>query len=185
MLKQIESRRTLYMDLEMTCWEGAPPPGMWSEIIQIGIVEVDTETLKIGREAVYYVKPRHSTVDECCTALTGITQAKVQKQGRTFREVIATITKTFGFRSKACFTWGDDEAAIEVACAGSDVLSPFHMIDLGFLLRLEVGYHAAISLPKGLGVFGLEFEGAQHDALIDARNTARLHIAMLNRRRII
>jgi len=174
------------MDLEMTCWDGDPPPGMWREIIQIGIVEVNTETLRIGREAVYYVRPCHSTVSDYCTALTGITQATVKRHGRAFKEVMETIAKKFGFRSKACFTWGDDEAAIEAACAAAEeVLSPFHLIDLGFLFRLELGFRYAISLLDGFRLLNQEFQGIQHDALTDARNTARLHIAMLRQRRII
>jgi len=168
------------MDLEMTCWDEQPPRGMWPDIIQ-----VNTETLNVGRQAVHYVRPRHSTISAYCTALTGITQEIIQRQGRPFQEVMATIARKFGFRSKACFTWGDDEAAIESACTVTNVASPFNLIDLSFLFRLEIGARSAISLPDGLRIMRQEFQGVQHDALTDARNTARLHIAMLRQRRII
>ena len=50
--------RSLYIDVEMTCWTGPPPPGMKQEIIEIGIAEMDLRTLDITREASYFVRPR-------------------------------------------------------------------------------------------------------------------------------
>ncbi len=37
----IHHTHALYLDLEWTCWNAPPPPGMQQEIIEIGIVEMD------------------------------------------------------------------------------------------------------------------------------------------------
>jgi len=50
--------RALYIDLESTCWNRMPPPGMTPEIIEIGIVELDLIGLRITQEAAYFVRPR-------------------------------------------------------------------------------------------------------------------------------
>lgn len=36
----------LVVDLESTCWEGSPPAGMTSEIIEIGLCVVDVARLE-------------------------------------------------------------------------------------------------------------------------------------------
>lgn len=37
--------RILVVDIEATCWEGNPPPGQTSEIIEIGLCVLDVPTL--------------------------------------------------------------------------------------------------------------------------------------------
>ena len=37
--------RILVVDVEATCWEGNPPPGQTSEIIEIGLCVLDVPTL--------------------------------------------------------------------------------------------------------------------------------------------
>jgi len=51
--------RMLFIDLELTTDE-PPPPGWKSEIIQLGVAELDTDTLEVGRTAAYLV--RHHAV---------------------------------------------------------------------------------------------------------------------------
>jgi hypothetical protein len=48
----------LYLDLEWTCWDAPPPPGMQPEIIEIGLVEMNLDTLDIIQEGTYFVRPR-------------------------------------------------------------------------------------------------------------------------------
>jgi len=183
MARKLETHRALYLDLEMTCWPGPPPPGMQQDIIQIGVIEANLDTLSISREACYYVRPRNSTVSEYCTAFTGITEQRIRREGKPFGEVIATITRKFGPQGKSCFTWGNDAAALISACDCAAVAYPFNIIDLAFLYQLETGSRVAVSLENALLHLGLEFVGTPHDALIDARNTALLHMAMLLRTR--
>jgi len=61
------------VDVEATCWEGEPPAGQHSEIIEIGIVVLNLETLERTGKRSVMVRPEHSEVSAFCTRLTGIT----------------------------------------------------------------------------------------------------------------
>ena len=65
--------RMLFVDVEMTCWEGEPPPGERAELIAIGIVDLRTGDLAIRREKLFLVCPQASTISPFCSTLTGIT----------------------------------------------------------------------------------------------------------------
>ena len=43
----------LVVDVEATCWEGDPPPGQISEIIEIGLCVLDVATLAARRATRY------------------------------------------------------------------------------------------------------------------------------------
>ena len=43
--------RILVVDIEATCWEGNPPPGQTSEIIEIGLCVLDVPTLRAPSSA--------------------------------------------------------------------------------------------------------------------------------------
>jgi inhibitor of KinA sporulation pathway (predicted exonuclease) len=184
-MARIRRDRALYLDLEMTCWEdGVVPEGFYAEIIQIGIVEVDTVSLKLTREGSYYVQPTVSPVSEYCTQLTGITQRHVDRQGRPFYEVLNSIERKYGPKNKACFVWGDDQKAIEMTCDADEIVSPFaHFMNLSLIFGIEMGVKESKSLPDALTQMHDFFTGRQHDALVDAKNTANLHIAMMRRMR--
>jgi inhibitor of KinA sporulation pathway (predicted exonuclease) len=180
----IRTDKTLCLDLELTCWEGGtPPPGMVSEIIQVGIVEVDNRKLEISRKGMYYVKPVTSTVSEYCTALTGITQRTVDKQGRPFESVLRTIQKIFGPSNKMCLAWGNDDLAIADAREWEPIASPFNFVDLAHQFTRDMGLEKTPSLQAALWIMGKAFSGRAHDALIDAENLAELHLRMMRRLR--
>ncbi len=180
------SERSLYIDLELTCWENVlPPTGEKNEIIQIGLVEVDNSNLSIRREKNIYVKPIHSSISEYCTNLTGIKKSDISSKGRPLNEALSTIQKEFGPNSKMCFAWGKDNDAINDACIEMMIRNPFQesMIDLGLIFRSTFDIKQNLSLPAALEFLNLKFEGKQHDALVDAKNTAILHIEMIRRAR--
>ncbi len=60
----------LVVDLESTCWEGSPPSGQTSEIIEIGLCTVDLKTLKRTEKRSFLVKPVQSEISDFCTDLT-------------------------------------------------------------------------------------------------------------------
>src|ERR1700722_19196908 len=99
--------RSLYIDVEQTCWAGPPPPGMRQEIIEIGIVEMDLQTLEITRESAHFVRPRRWEISDRCTELTGITRDDI-KDARPFSEVIATVTREFSPARTLSCAWGND-----------------------------------------------------------------------------
>jgi len=67
--------RILVIDVEATCWEGNPPPGQTSEIIEIGLCMLDVPTLTRAEQRTIIVRPVCSRVSAYCTQLTTLTQA--------------------------------------------------------------------------------------------------------------
>ena len=63
----------LVVDVESSCWEGSPPEGEESEIIEIGICVVDTRQLQRISKHSILVRPEKSTVSDFCTELTTLT----------------------------------------------------------------------------------------------------------------
>lgn len=167
----------LAIDLENTCWDGPPPPGMRPEIIQIGLVEVDFANLRLGREARLHVRPVRSEVSEYCTALTGITPETVRREGRPFAEVLRGIAKAYGPRGKSLLAWGTDWFEIEARCREEGCENPFPpegSINLGQAFGLLHGAGSRLGMYAALAAAGIDPVGRRHDGLDDARNLARL-----------
>jgi len=79
----------LVIDVESTCWEGNPPEGQESEIIEIGVCTLGVASgERVERESIL-VKPQRSTVSSFCTRLTTLTQAQVET-GISFNEACKT-----------------------------------------------------------------------------------------------
>lgn len=173
--------RILCIDTEWTCWDGPPPDGMASEIIEIGIVEADIETLSILREGRYLVRPERSTVSPYCTALTGLTQREVHRQGRALGDTLRSLAKAFGPASKLTIAWGDDWSGIERECGLAGIPNPFppgHAVDIGKAYAIQSGSTRRPGLETALERMGLGFEGEPHRAVTDARNTVRAYAGM-------
>jgi inhibitor of KinA sporulation pathway (predicted exonuclease) len=173
----------LYIDVELTCWSGPPPPGMKQEIIEIGVVEMDLLTLKITRETAYFVRPRRWEISRKCTKLTGITNEDI-RTARPFTEVLAVFTNEFQPSKKLCGTWGEDASLIADACGREGMKSPLrNLLDVGQLFRCAFLLKEQSSLRKAVEMLDFEFDGVPHSALADAKNTARVHAAIIRRMR--
>ena len=84
----------IVVDVESTCWQGAPPRGQESEIIEIGICPVEIASgQRLGKESIL-VKPMCSTVSKFCTKLTTLTQEQVDT-GITFKEACAILENKY------------------------------------------------------------------------------------------
>src|SRR5262245_15750103 len=82
----------LVVDLEATCDEDHRIPRDETEIIEIGAVVLDGETLAPLDELQTFVRPmRHPKLTPFCTRLTTITQADVDQAPR-FPQAIAALT---------------------------------------------------------------------------------------------
>jgi inhibitor of KinA sporulation pathway (predicted exonuclease) len=174
--------RMLFVDVELTCWEGEPPPGERSELIAFGLVDLRTDDLTIRRETMLLVGPQASTISPFCSTLTGITP-KEAAAAPPLPEVVRTIRKTFG-QCDWC-AWGRDDALIRESCeqAGAELpfLGGFH--DLSAQVRGLLGLTYRLGLDEALERFDLDWEGPPHDALADARNLARLFMALARKLR--
>jgi inhibitor of KinA sporulation pathway (predicted exonuclease) len=174
--------RMLFVDVELTCWEGAPPAGELPELIAFGIVDLKTDDLAIRREKMFLVRPQASAISPFCSTLTGITP-KEAEAAPPLPEVVRTIRKTFG-QSDWC-AWGRDDQLIRESCerAGAELPFPGGFHDLSAQVRGLLGLTYRLGLDEALARFGLDWEGPPHDALADARNLARLFMALAERLR--
>jgi inhibitor of KinA sporulation pathway (predicted exonuclease) len=175
--------RSIYIDVELSCWAGPPPPGMRQEIIEIGMVEMDLQTLEITREKSHFVRPKRWEISDQCTKLTGIAKDDI-RSARPFPEVLASLTEEFSPSRALCCTWGNDGGLIAASCREHGLRSPLrNLLDLAQLLQGLLLLKQTPSLRKAVTMLALEFAGVPHGALADARNTASVHAAVLRRMR--
>jgi inhibitor of KinA sporulation pathway (predicted exonuclease) len=174
--------RLLFVDVELTCWEDAAPEGEIAELIAIGIVDLKTDTLEFRREKLFYVRPQLSTISPFCSTLTGITP-KEAESAPPLPEVVRTIRKTFG-QSDWC-AWGRDDELIREGCerTGAELPFPGSFHDLAAQMRTLLGLTYRLGLDEALQRFGLDWEGAPHNPLADAKNLARLFATLAKRLR--
>lgn len=182
MIKRIKTNSIVIFDLEMCCWDDGRTPNT-GEIIEIGLVQVNTKTLEITKVAQYYVKPERDEISEFCTKLTGITASKIKKQGRPLGEVMASVNKNFGSSGKIFSAWGqDDSVLIEELKEKSIDFQMGDYINAASMIRLLTGKDRNSQL-QAMADHGLEFEGNQHSGVDDARNLARLYIEVMKKHR--
>src|SRR5688500_17182280 len=155
--------RILFVDVELTCWEGEPPAGEQSEVIAFGLVDLKTDDLEIRREKMYFVRPQFSIISPFCSTLTGITP-KEADAAPPLPAVVRAIRES-------C-----ERAGAELPCLGG-----FH--DRAAQVRALLGLTYRLGLDEALERFGLDWEGPPHDALADAKNLARLFMAVAQRLR--
>ena len=182
--KQPETHsRSIYIDVELTFWEGSPPPGMKQEIIEIGIVEMDLVTLGVTRDRSYFIRPRRWEISTCCANLTGITKDNIQS-GRPFVDVLTALTEEFAPSQALCCAWGDDAALIAATCHSNGFKTPLrNLLNLAHLFQHLFALKQLAKLSNAVQILGLDFDGVPHGALADARNTARVHAAIIRRMR--
>jgi 3'-5' exoribonuclease 1 len=177
MTARYRTDRLLSLDLELTC-DDPSPQGWKAEIIQLGVVELDTVKLAITRSASYLVRPTDwNGITPFCTKLTGISKDSVKRQGRPFPEALATFRRTFGPGAKTIIGWGRDEVDIANACAMHGIPNPLEAgsyINIASVFRMLIGHphNARMGLEDAMECLGLAWPGRQHDALVDATATA-------------
>lgn len=176
----VRNDQMLFVDGEFTCFDGPPPPGEIPEMIEMGVANLDLRTLTIDRYDSYLIKNTLSSISPKCTELTGITQEKLDKEGRHLGEVMQSFRKKYGPANKAVGAWGKDEQAIRRDCINKKVDYPFSGLfyDFGRLHTLMVGTGKAIGLKAAIQGFGLEPYGTHHSGVDDAIELARYFIAM-------
>ena len=121
------SGKIIVIDLEATCWEGNPPPGEISEIIEIGICVLDQATGVIDKNRGILIKPVHSAISPFCTQLTTITPDLIGKEGISFEEALHILGKEYqagqhAWPATACTT----KTCCKKQCALRHIPYPMH-----------------------------------------------------------
>ena len=152
------------------------------EIIEIGAVIMDESFLVLG-EFKTLVKPQYNDViSSKYETLTGISTNMVCG-APTFvaaYEMFADWCESYG-QDYEVYAWSDNDYKQIVGemklkgytnCYKMGMLSKWYDFQKEYTSKL--GLERIMSLEKALDYAGIDFEGRMHDALCDAKNTARL-----------
>ena len=171
--------KILVVDLEATCWEGEPPAGESSEIIEIGLCVLDVVTGERSDTQGILVKPERSSLSAYCQKLTTI-MPDMLADGLPFAESCTLLAEKFDSRQRTWASFGDyDRIKMMQQCEDWGVPYPFGRshINVKNLFALQQGLKAEVGLQKATALLGLPFEGTIHRGVDDAWNIA----AVLNR----
>ena len=164
----------IVIDVESTCWQGKPPAGQKSEIIEIGICPVDVASgQKLGKESIF-VKPTRSTVSEFCTKLTSLTQEQVEK-GIEFKDACSILEKKYFTKDRVWASYGDyDRRQFERQCQSRNIRYPYGPthINVKNLFAVIYALPHEIGMAEAMDLLNLQLEGIHHRAGDDAWNIA-------------
>ena len=169
----------LVVDLEATCWEGEPPEGESSEIIEIGLCVLEVATGKRSAPEGILVRPERSTLSAYCQKLTTITP-EMLAGAPSFGVACALLIEQYDSPRCTWASYGDyDRIKMMQQCEDWGVPYPFGRshINVKNLFALQQGLKAEVGLQKATAMLGLPFEGTIHRGMDDAWNIA----AVLNR----
>ena len=165
------------VDIEATCWKEKEPDGQISEIIQVGIVELNLPSGSISSKVDYNIRPQYSEVSEFCTELTGITPEELEGE-KNFSQVYDMIKERFPHLED--YTWasyGDYDRK------GFKEMSDLHKIPYLFgrthiniknLFALKWRLNKEVGLKNALKILNKKLVGQHHNALDDALNTIEI-----------
>ncbi|MFF0274200.1 MULTISPECIES: exonuclease domain-containing protein [unclassified Streptomyces] len=171
------------VDVEATCWDGQPPPGAVSEIIEIGLTVVDPGAgERVSRHRIL-VRPVRSRVSAFCTELTGLTQAEVDT-GLDFAAACRLLATTYEAGVRPWASWGDyDRKQFAHQCRVSGTPYPFgrRHTNAKAVFTEAYGLPRRPGMARALEVAGLPLEGRHHRGEDDAWNIAALVLRLAER----
>lgn len=176
----------LFVDVEATCWQprSSQPKNQCSEIIEVGVTILNSNTLKIGPSVSMLVRPDYSQVSPFCTELTTITQEMLEGQGIPFSEACYRLRTEFNSPEQLWVSWGDyDREMFFKDSLRKGVEYPFgkRHLNLKIFFGLLHGSVKGPGVSKALHRLGLEFEGTQHRGVDDSFNTARIYVELIKK----
>ncbi|MBB3204771.1 inhibitor of KinA sporulation pathway (predicted exonuclease) [Rhodopirellula rubra] len=164
----------LVIDVESTCWDGPPPAGETSEIIEIGLCPLDVASLSRSSKHSILVAPKLSSISGFCTELTTLTPDMFAGAGA-LADAVRRLKKEFESKDRAWASWGDyDRRQFERCCHTADVGYPFSPTHL----NVKSWFAVTMGLPHEVGLdtacqkIGIEMEGTHHRGDDDAWNIA-------------
>jgi inhibitor of KinA sporulation pathway (predicted exonuclease) len=166
--------KILVIDVEATCWEGDPPEGQISEIIEIGLCVLDVATGEREALRAIMVQPQSSTLSEFCIQLTTITP-EMLADGMHFTEACDLLREEYQSHQRTWASYGDyDRLQFVKQCEAWGIPYPFGRshINVKNLLALQLGLKKEVGLQVGTSLLGLTFEGTIHRGVDDAWNIA-------------
>jgi inhibitor of KinA sporulation pathway (predicted exonuclease) len=167
----------MIIDLEATCSNDGAVPREEMEIIEIGAVMQSASTFEVESEFQTFIRPvRHRELTEFCKSLTGIVQANVD-EAPPFRDAIEDVKEWMSAFNDALFcSWGDyDRKQFVQDCDYHRVAYPFGPGHLNLKAECSRALgRKKLGVAEAIGHLGMNFEGAHHRGLDDARNISRI-----------
>ncbi|HLI69599.1 MAG TPA: 3'-5' exonuclease [Ktedonobacteraceae bacterium] len=179
--------QVLIVDIEATCWEGPPPDGQESEIIEIGLCLFEVASRQRHDKRSILVRPERSTVSPFCTQLTGLTQKQVE-QGISFAEACTLLRNDYHSHLRAWASYGDsDRLRFERQCRAQQIAYPFapRHINIKLLFALAYALPKEVGMAHALHILGIPLEGTHHSGADDAWNIAAIFAILLQRDRLV
>lgn len=175
------------IDVESTC-ESGRGSGYISEIIEIGISTVNTETLEMKTYPSIFIKPIFNGISDYCHNLTGITQSVVD-DGISFKEACNILRKQFASKKRTWASYGNYDRAMfermdDLYEPSSDiVLYPFgpNHINIKELFRIVYNLNKPVDMIKALNIMNLYHIGRHHNGSDDCYNISCIFIELLKR----
>jgi inhibitor of KinA sporulation pathway (predicted exonuclease) len=176
------------IDIESTCWNGECPPGMYSEVIEVGICEVSLLDLHVTSKRSILVKPTHSTVSSFCEKLTGHTQNELEDEGITLDKACDILRDEYNSRNRVFVSWGNyDRVQFYSECSRKDILNPFSStthFNLKNFFSLLYNLKHEIGIGRACHLLGIQMTGRHHNGADDAENVARVFARIVGNARI-
>lgn len=177
------SRYLNVVDVEATCWTGDPPPGMVSEIIEVGLTVVDLEAgTRVAKHSIL-VRPQRSTVSDFCTELTSLTPAQVA-EGISFAEACKLLAVDHASGIRRWASWGDyDRKQFERQCQATQTPYPFgsRHVNAKAAFTEAYGLRKRPGMANALEIAGFPLDGRHHRGDDDAWNIAALVLNLHSR----
>jgi inhibitor of KinA sporulation pathway (predicted exonuclease) len=168
--------KTIVIDLEATCWEGEPPNGEESEIIEIGVCLLDNKTGHKSDKRGLIIQPIKSKISKFCTDLTSLTQHEVDS-GMTLAKAFHILEQDYQAGKRPWCSWGDYDRRFvfeEAKSLGLNCPLSYRYFNLKLIYALKNHLDKEIGLARALKHSGIPMEGQHHRGKDDAWNTATL-----------
>ncbi len=176
-------RTIVFYDTEFTTWPGAmendwSEPGQYREIVQIGAVRFNLDTLEEEDEFDILVKPvKNPVLSDFFISLTGITQKEVDEKGAAFPDAYRLFTSFIG-EDKTC-SYGGDSSVIRENLGWNgmpDGKDDFDCLDIGPWFKSEgkpFGVRDKTNSGHLAATLGAPINSIrEHNALHDVRSIA-------------
>lgn len=174
--------KIVVVDVEATCWNGNPPDGMTSDIIEIGVCVLDVHSGDITGNRGIIVKPERSTVSDFCTELTTITPEMVKTDGIAFKDALKILKTGYEAQSRIWASYGAyDLKQFQRQCSDLNLGFPFgpSHINVKSLFAVKHKLSHETGMAGALQLLGLPLEGTHHRGVDDARNIAKILYSIL------
>ncbi|MBE9206592.1 exonuclease domain-containing protein [Nostoc sp. LEGE 06077] len=178
----------LVLDLEATCCDQGTIKRHEMEIIEIGAVMVEAQTLTIIEEFQTFIKPvRYPRLTDFCKSLTSITQKQVDLAPE-YPEAIAILQKWLSKYPNAVFgSWGDyDRNQFKQDSKFHNLPFPiaYPHVNLKQQFSESQGLSKRYGMAEALQRANIELQGTHHRGIDDARNIAKLLPWILHRQNL-